>query len=211
MAYDVYLEGALFPDVPAVMLPDGNSTFHRFTDTSPTTATASDVAQGKQFFDASGTLTTGTSSGGGGSNWTLLGSKAITVSTTSTSATSAGSIECGTAAYTAANVIWVHIRGQAGKRNGYFYGSDAIFINHYKANGGDTTFSAPAVEYIRVSSSGSYTTATGSYGVYGYSITRDGKVTIRQRYNSTYTLTINDTFDCEVYALTLPTGKRLFT
>lgn len=211
MAQNITLMGASYSAVPAVTLPKTGGGTARFDDASVTTATASDVASGKVFLAADGTITTGTSSGGGGSNWTLLGSKAITVNTTSTSASSAGSIECGTAAYTAANVIWVHIRGQAGKRNGYFYGSDAIFINHYKANGGDTTFSAPAVEYIRVSSSGSYTTATGSYGVYGYSITRDGKVTIRQRYNSTYTLTINDTFDCEVYALTLPTGKTLFT
>ena len=108
------------------------------------------------------------------------------------------------------DVIWVHIRGQSGKRSGYFYGSDTIFINHQKANSGTSTFSAPAVEYIRVSSSGSYTTATGSYGVYGYSINSSGTVTIRQRYNSTNTLTINDKFDVYVYKLTLPSGKTLF-
>lgn len=67
-----------------------------------------------------------------------------------------------------------------------------------------------AVEYIRVSSSGSYTTATGSYGVYGYSINSSGTVTIRKRYNSTNTLTINDKFDVYVYKLTMPTGKTLF-
>lgn len=63
MAHDVYLEGALFPDVPAVMLPDGNATFHRFTDVTDTTATAADVTQGKQFYTAAGVLTEGTGAG----------------------------------------------------------------------------------------------------------------------------------------------------
>ena len=145
------------------------------------------------------------------SNWTLLGSTTLTINTTSTSAASAGTVACGSAAYTKDAVIWVHIRGQSGKRNGYFYGSDTIFINHQKANGSTSAFSAPAVEYIRVSSSGTYTTATGSYGVYGYSINSSGTVTIRQRYNSTNTLTINDKFDVYVYKLTLPGTLTLFT
>ena len=212
MSQNITWLGASYSTVPFVSLPKTGGGTARFDDASVTTATAADVASGKVFVASDGTITTGTASGGGGgSNWTLLGSTTLTINTTSTSAASAGTIECGSAAYTAANVIWVHIRGQSGKRNGYFYGSDAIFVNYQAANGGTNAFAAPAVEYIRVSSSGSYTTASGSYGVYGYQINSSGKVTIRQRYNSANTLTINDTFDCEVYALTMPTGKTLFT
>ena len=149
-------------------------------------------------------------SGGGSSNWTLIASGTLTVNTTSTSAASAGTISCGSAAWTGTDIIWVRIRGQSGKRNGYFYGSDAIFANYRAKNGSSTADSTPAVQYYRVDSSGTYTSLTGSYGVYAYSINTSGTLTVRQRYNSSNTLTINDKFDVEVYKLTLPTGKTLF-
>ena len=64
MAKNVTLMGASYPDVPAVNLPQTGGGTARFTDTSGTTATASDVAQGKVFYAADGTETTGTASGG---------------------------------------------------------------------------------------------------------------------------------------------------
>lgn len=210
MAQEVRLEGVTYSDVPYLRVPDSGGTYHKFTDTSVTTATASDVASGKKFIAADGTETTGTASGGGGSNWTLVKSGTLTVNTTSTSAGSAGTIECGSAAWTSTDILWIRIRGQSGKRSGYFYGSDAIFANYRAKNGSTSADSVPAVQYYRVESGGTYTAATGSYGVYAYSITTGGTLTIRRRYNSTNTLTINDTFDIEVYKLTLPTGKSLF-
>jgi len=212
MAQNITLLGASYSDVPGVTLPKTGGGTATFYDVSDTTAAAADVASDKYFYTAAGVRTQGTNSGGGGTSpWTLLGSTTLTINTTSTSAASAGTIACGSAAVTASKIIWVHIRGQKGKTNGYFYGSDTIFVNHQAANGSTSTFSAPAVEYIRVSSSGAYTTATGSYGVYGYSINSSGTVTIRQRYNSTNTLTINDKFDVYVYSLSLPGSLTLFT
>ena len=73
MASDIVIAGVTFPTVPYMNFKDTGGNSHQFTDTSPTTATASDVAQGKQFFDASGTLTTGTASGGDGSTTLVLG------------------------------------------------------------------------------------------------------------------------------------------
>ena len=183
------------------------------------TVTASELVSGSETKTLNGTydvtnlaeIVVNVSGGGGTSSWELLASTTITVNTTSTSQSTAGTLDAGSTAYTKDAVIYVRIRGNSGKRNGYFYGSDAIFINSYKANNSTTTFSAPAIEYIRVNSDGTYTTATGSYGVYGYSINSSGTVTIRRRYNSTNTLTINDTFTVEVYKLTLPTGKTLFS
>lgn len=215
MAQNITLMGASFSAVPAVTLPKTGGGTARFDDASITTATASDVASGKLFLAADGTITTGTNSGGGGSPWTLLGSSTINVNTSSTTASAVGTIDCGAAAYTATNVILVHIRSASGKRAGYFYGSDVIFINSTKANGSTSTFSAGAAEYIRVSTSGAYattaSTASGCYGVYAYSITNAGVVTIRGRYHSSNSLTVNDDFVVKVYALALPSGDTLFT
>ena len=66
MAQNITLMGASYSAVPAVTLPKTGGGTATFTDVTPTTATASDVASGKIFFNASGVQTTGTASGGGG-------------------------------------------------------------------------------------------------------------------------------------------------
>ena len=65
MAKNISLMGASYSDVPAVTLPQTGGGTARFDDASVTTATAEDVAQGKVFLAADGTITTGTASGGG--------------------------------------------------------------------------------------------------------------------------------------------------
>ena len=212
MAQNITLMGASYTDVPSVTLPKTGGGTASFTDVSDTTAAAGDVASGKYFYTSAGVKTQGTSSGSGGgsSNWTLIKSGTLTVNTTSTSAGSAGTLECGSTAWTATDIIWVRIRGQSGKRAGYFYGSDAFFANYRAKNNSTSADSVPTVLYYRVDSGSTYTAASGSYGVYAYSINTSGTLTIRRRYNSTNTLTINDTFDIEVYKLTLPSNKALF-
>lgn len=64
MAQNITLLGASYSDVPAVTLPKTGGGTAKFTDVTPTTASASDVAQGKTFFDSSGTQRTGSASGG---------------------------------------------------------------------------------------------------------------------------------------------------
>ena len=52
--------------------------------------------------------------------------------------------------------------------------------------------------------------AANQYGVYGYQLDSDGTLTVRKRYNSTYTLTVNGTYVTNVYALDLPDSLTLF-
>lgn len=65
---NVRLWGATYSNVPAITVPAYPSGTATFTDTSPTTAVAADVASGKIFFDAQGNRQTGSASGGGGSD-----------------------------------------------------------------------------------------------------------------------------------------------
>lgn len=147
--------------------------------------------------------------GGGGSNWTLLGSKELTISTTNTSNTSQGDITC-SGAFTKDDIIWVRIRDKAGKRAGYMYGTDTFFLNANKANDSTNTCTTKATEVIKYTTSSKWACYTGNYGVYAYSINYTGKIVIYSRYNSANTLTINGTYLVEVYSLTPPTGKTIF-
>lgn len=71
MAQNITLQGATYSAVPAVDLPKQGGGTARFTDVTPTTAAAADVASGKIFFASDGTQTTGTASGGGGSEYVV--------------------------------------------------------------------------------------------------------------------------------------------
>lgn len=64
MSKNVTLWGASYTGVPSLEVPQTGGGTATFTDTSPTTATAADVATGKTFFLADGTQATGQLSGG---------------------------------------------------------------------------------------------------------------------------------------------------
>ena len=66
MAKNIELMGAVFPDVPSILIPQHEGGLVSYVDVTDTTASASDVATGKYFYSADGTRTAGTNSGGGG-------------------------------------------------------------------------------------------------------------------------------------------------
>lgn len=207
MAKNITLLGASYSGVPAVTLPVTGGGTATFTDVTDTTATESDVATGKLFYTAAGVLTTGTASGGTGtSEWTHLKTQEFTISTTSTSAASAGTIACGSVASDDAVIIYVRVRDKSGKRAGYFAGSDAFFMNYNRANNSTSAFSVPAVMCYRYTTSSAWAGTAGQYGVYGYSIASNGTITIRRRYNSSYSLTIDSTYVVDVFTLSYPDG-----
>lgn len=82
MAQEVKLRGAIYSDVPSVLLPDRNDVLHPFADPSVTTAVEADVSSGKTFLLADGSIGTGTGSGGGGTLPTevILPEQTVTVS-----------------------------------------------------------------------------------------------------------------------------------
>lgn len=87
MAQDITLWGATFLAAPAVELPKSGGGTAVFADPSPINTVAADVASGKTFMKADGTLGTGTNSGGGGG-----ASNVVTGTFTTGSSAGAGSV-----------------------------------------------------------------------------------------------------------------------
>ncbi|MBQ3404765.1 MAG: hypothetical protein IJG63_05055 [Oscillospiraceae bacterium] len=148
---------------------------------------------------------------GGGYGYTLLGSAEFTVNTTSTTELSVGAIDCGSAAYTSQKLIYVRIRDKAGKRSGYYYGSDSFVFNRNPGRGSTDTTTSVAICTMRYSA-GAPTSLIPStkYGIYPKSINSSGEIAINGLYNLSATSTINGTFLCEVYALDWPDGISPF-
>ena len=219
MAKNITLMGASYSDVPAVNLPQTGGGTARFDDVSVTTATASDVAQGKVFVASDGTVTTGTASGGGGSSpaWTKVAENTYTVSTSSTSA---GTVEIWATGHseiwTSDKIVYVRIRDTAGKRKGHFYGTDTFFINTFIKGGSSTTSTQSRIisAIWSVDSNSLYTFRYGynstSYGVYPDYFFDNGNIRISERYNSTYSRTIDGTYKVEVYLLDPADGVPIF-
>lgn len=150
-----------------------------------------------------------------GSSAELIYSGTVTSSTTSTSSALLDTLAVGSQAYTKDKIVYVQIRDNAGPRNGYFYGSDSYFYNYYKANGATSTLTYAMREFLSMTTAGAwyaYTSgSTTGYGIYPYSITSSGNLTIYHRYNSTYSKTIDGTFTVKVYLLDYPADSPFAT
>ncbi len=150
---------------------------------------------------------------GGVVNCKLLASREFDVNTSSTSESSVGTVPISKGLWTKDFIIYVKIRDKAGKRNGYFRGSDAFVINNYAANGTSSN-PTPVKVCDGYDAGGKFVQTTSGYGVYLSSVAKStnsdgGSLLIKARYSSSYG-TINGTFLVEVYALSWPNNDGMF-
>lgn len=207
MAQTIQIANATYPDVPSIVCNKSGGGTAVFADPSRITSVASDVASGKIFMQADGTLGTGTASGGGGSSYTLLTSKEYTRNqgtSTTTNVIETLSLD----AWTKNKILYVKSRDKAGARNGYCFGSDQFFINSNAATGTTSDFQAAfCITYSYNNNTFSVyraTTTSNCYGVYGYILKSDGSLSIASKYNSTRSLSVNGTFKVDIYLLDWP-------
>ena len=155
--------------------------------------------------------------GGGTNSWTKVAETSYQISTTSTSAATVATWATGhSELWTSDKIVYVRVRDTAGKRAGYFYGSDTFFINHGMVNRTSaSSYDNGMRQIFYVNPDGDYGTyacsRTTGYGVYPDTFYSDGSIRIRRRYNGNYSLTINSTYKVEVYLLDPPTGAPIFT
>lgn len=152
---------------------------------------------------------------GNASQWNRLHRHTIyNVSTTSTSASSVLTINCGSSVFDKDVIVYVRIRDQYAGRRGYFAGSDNFFINYQNANESTSTLSYGGRFIHRRAADGKweqYIPPTSSgYGVYAASINSSGVINIYKRYHSTYSLTVDGTFIIDVYTLEYPDNGGIY-
>lgn len=180
-------------------------------DLTADTVAANNLIAPNTAHGADGEPVVGTASGGS-SAWTKVAETSYQVSTTNTSASTVATWATGhSELWTSDKFVYVRIRDTAGKRAGYFYGTDNFFLVLSSA----TSTTAGIRYYSRYTSSGTYalsaTSSTTGYGVYADTLSNDGSIRIRQRYNSSSSLTINGTYKVEVYLLDPAGGVPIFT
>ena len=153
---------------------------------------------------------------GGSSAWTKIAETSYQVSTTNTSATTLETWATGhSEIWTSDKILYVRIRDTAGKRAGYFYGTDAFFLNYTTKNRTSTnTVNGLVANFWSVSPDGTYGQRYGfsstGYGVYPNQFYSDGRIRFATRYESSYSRTINGTYKVEVYLLDPAGGAPIF-
>ena len=149
------------------------------------------------------------------SSWTKVAETTYQVNTTNTSAQTVDTLSTGNGdLWTSDKWVYVRIRDTAGKRAGYFYGSDTFFYNLYPVNSKTAQAITTILRiYTRYTQDGQFAASSvtsNGYGLYPDRLYPDGRVRIHSRYNSTYSLTIDGTYKVEVYVLNTPDGVPIF-
>ena len=209
MAQNITLLGASYSDVPAVTLPKTGGGTARFDDASVTTAVASDVASGKIFLAANGTITTGTASGGGGSGFTLLKTTSLgTLSTSSTSAADTGK-SLSVTGYNDYDMLLVDVSVDSAVNNRHTSTVSMILLTGTSSVDTKNTYTVVSNKWnSRLSSTGTGSTrqSTTAYGIYANSASVSNStmtIPLYYRYNNNSTGTLNGTYTARVYGVKL--------
>lgn len=165
--------------------------------------------------DGYSSVTVNVPTGGGASSWTKVAETTYQVSTTSTATTTVATWETGhSELWTSDKFVYVRIRDTAGKREGYFYGSDQFFMNHIPINGStgiDTSVSGRFyICYANEVFATGYHSGTSGYGLYADTLYNDGRIRMRVKYSTAHSRTIDGTYKAEVYLLDPAGGVPIF-
>jgi hypothetical protein len=188
------------------------------------TITAAELVSGTKSISENGTgidvtnyasVDVNVASSGGESSWTKLAEQDITVSTSSTSETQVGGFPnlAASAVWTSAKMIYVRVRDKAGKRNGYFYGSDTFYSNPNPAKGSTTALTSKVCIAYKVPDTGLTAIYVSPVGVYGSDISVSNNLAalnIKSKYGRASSLTIDGTYHVEVYTLEWPDNVSPF-
>ena len=157
-----------------------------------------------------------------GSSFTKIYENTYTINTTSTTSTVTAYISIDNLTSLVPNIytnnlgIYIRIRDQAGKRNGYFYGTDTFCTRtDYQGEGGAYQYFGMPIGYSYVSGTGTspYYVAFAGGGVYPADIylypsaNNMMYIDIYQQYKN---FTINGTFKVEVFVFTSPEGGNIY-
>lgn len=213
MAQNISLLNAEYSSVPAVLLPKQGGGTARFDDASVTTATASDVASGKIFLAANGTITTGTASGGGGTDrLVLLQTTAIgTLSTSSTSAADTGKTVslAQSTGWQDYDLLLVDISVDTPTNGRHTSTVTPVIVTGTSNVSTKNTYTVAGNKWnSKLGSTGTASTrqSTSAYGVYINAASASSNtltLTVYYRYNSNSTGTLNGTYTARVYGVKL--------
>lgn len=145
--------------------------------------------------------------GGGGGGATLVYSTEVEASTSSSTATTLKTATLEESVRDKNKLTCVVYKDKAGKRNGYLYGGCVFFIWYGDANGQASTTGTNAGYTIKVDANGKYVVSSGTS--YGITVTYEKtgtEITIKERYNSNDTGTIDGTFSVQLYQIPIPGG-----
>ena len=213
MAQNITLMGASYSDCPAILLPKTGGGTARFDDATVTTAIASDVAQGKIFLASNGTITTGTASGGGGSDrLVLLQTTAIgALQTSSTSAADTGKTVslAQTTGWQNYDLLLVDISVDTTTNGRHTSTVTPVILTGTSNVTTKNTYTVGSNKWnSKLSSSGTASTrqSTTAYGVYINTASVSSNtltLAVYYRYNSNSTGTLNGTYTARVYGVKL--------